>query len=135
MNNLGAAPGGWTYQLVKHGIFTYAVDNGPMEESLVSTGLVDHHQEDAYKFQPRGHVDILVCDMVDKPSLVVKLMKHWLGEGLCDMAVFNLKLPMKKRHQEVQSCLDELRKIAGLELRAKQLYHDREEITVWARRS
>jgi len=45
---------------------------------------------------------------------------------------------MKKRHDEVQLCLDlvaDALATAGKrgELRAKQLYHDREEITVFAR--
>ena len=28
--DLGACPGGWTYQLVKRGLFVYAVDHGKM---------------------------------------------------------------------------------------------------------
>ena len=131
--DLGAAPGGWTYQLVKRKIFTYAVDNGPMAESLMESGLVEHCREDAYKFRPRGHVDILVCDMVDKPSLVTELIKRWLENRYCDMAVFNLKLPMKKRQQEVMTCLQSLGEVGQVEIRAKQLYHDREEITVMVR--
>jgi 23S rRNA (cytidine2498-2'-O)-methyltransferase len=50
--------------------------------------------------------------------------------------MFNLKLPMKKRYDEVQLCLGSMRETlrgrGGLEVRAKQLYHDREEITVFA---
>ena len=38
--DLGAAPGGWTYQLVKRGMLVTAIDNGPMAESLMDTGLV-----------------------------------------------------------------------------------------------
>ena len=48
-------------------------------------------------------------------------------------AVFNLKLPMKKRWQETRLCLDLFAQQAQkpLTIRAKQLYHDREEITVF----
>jgi 23S rRNA (cytidine2498-2'-O)-methyltransferase len=62
-------------------------------------------------------------------------MAQWLAEGACRHAVFNLKLPMKKRYDEVQQCFSLVRDaLAGrVELRAKQLYHDREEITVYAR--
>ncbi len=44
---------------------------------------------------------------------------------------------MKKRYDEVQLCLALLREgvPAALDLRARQLYHDREEITVFARRA
>ena len=36
--DLGACPGGWTYQLVKRGLFVYAVDHGKMAASLHDTG-------------------------------------------------------------------------------------------------
>ena len=98
----------------------------------MATGLVEHCREDGYKFLPRGNVDILVCDMVDKPSLVTDLIIRWFSEQKCRMAIFNLKLPMKKRFQEVQSCLDRLAEVPNLRLKGKQLYHDREEITVFA---
>ncbi|MFI4954091.1 MAG: hypothetical protein ACHP7M_13210, partial [Burkholderiales bacterium] len=79
-----------------------------------------------------------VCDMVEQPRRVAGLMAQWLGQGWCRYAIFNLKLPMKKRHDEVRLCLDVVRGAGAdtgrrVELRARQLYHDREEITVFAR--
>jgi 23S rRNA (cytidine2498-2'-O)-methyltransferase len=61
-------------------------------------------------------------------------MATWLREGWCRQAIFNLKLPMKKRWLETQLCLQRVSDEAGmpLRLRARQLYHDREEITVFA---
>lgn len=38
--DLGACPGGWTYQLVKRNMWVYSVDNGPMAQSLMDTGQV-----------------------------------------------------------------------------------------------
>jgi 23S rRNA (cytidine2498-2'-O)-methyltransferase len=76
-------------------------------------------------------VDWLVCDMVEQPRRVAELIANWLEQGWCRHAVFNLKLPMKKRYEEAQSCLARVR-AAAREVRAKQLYHDREEITVFA---
>jgi 23S rRNA (cytidine2498-2'-O)-methyltransferase len=48
--------------------------------------------------------------------------------------VFNLKLPMKKRYDEVQRCraaIEETLARAGVRhrLRLRQLYHDRAEVT------
>src|SRR5690625_7660960 len=40
--DLGAAPGGWTWQLVQRGMFVGAVDSGPMAQELMGTGLVTH---------------------------------------------------------------------------------------------
>ncbi|TBR44768.1 23S rRNA (cytidine(2498)-2'-O)-methyltransferase RlmM [Marinomonas agarivorans] len=133
--DLGAAPGGWTYQLVERGIQVIAIDNGPMQDNLMATGLVDHQKADGFKYQPQRQVDWLVCDMVEKPTMVAELMARWLAKGWTKRAIFNLKLPMKKRHEEVTNCLEIIRrslKNAGreYEMQAKHLYHDREEITV-----
>lgn len=135
--DLGASPGGWTYQLVRRGLFVYAVDHGKMAASLHDTGRIEHCPEDGFKFQPpkRKRVDWLVCDMVEQPSRISALIAKWLVNGWCRETIFNLKLPMKKRYVEVQTCLqnlaDELEH-HGLTFRiqAKHLYHDREEITV-----
>jgi 23S rRNA (cytidine2498-2'-O)-methyltransferase len=61
-------------------------------------------------------------------------MAEWFANGWCERAIFNLKLPMKKRWLETRLCLDQFAADAGglLVLRARQLYHDREEITVFA---
>ena len=133
--DLGAAPGGWTYQLVERGMRVTAIDNGPMGELLMATGLVDHQKADGFKFQPPRQVDWLVCDMVEKPQMVTELMAKWLSQGWTRRSIFNLKLPMKKRFQEVSTCLALLKDSldnAGrqYEIQAKHLYHDREEITV-----
>ena len=135
--DLGACPGGWTYQLVKRGLFVYAVDHGKMATSLHDTGRIEHCAEDGFKFQPpkRKPIDWLVCDMVEQPIRISKLMAKWLINGWCREAIFNLKLPMKKRYQEVQLCLnyleEELTKQGfWFKIQAKHLYHDREEITV-----
>ncbi|MDB6164543.1 MAG: rlmM, partial [Xanthomonadaceae bacterium] len=50
--------------------------------------------------------------------------------------IFNLKLPMKKRWQETRLCLDLFCEQAdkAVVVRARQLFHDREEITVFAGR-
>lgn len=132
--DLGAAPGGWTYQLVRRSMKVTAVDNGPMQPALMESGQVQHMREDGFRFQPKKNVEWMVCDMVEKPARVTERMATWLREGWCKRAVFNLKLPMKRRWQETQLCLQHLRDDTGLELdiRARQLYHDREEITVYA---
>ena len=138
--DLGACPGGWTYQLVKRGLFVYAVDHGKMAASLHDTGRIEHCAEDGFKFQPpkRARISWLVCDMVEKPSRIADLIAKWLLNGWCNASIFNLKLPMKKRYQEVQQCLQSIAdKLDAAKmpftLQAKHLYHDREEITVCIR--
>lgn len=137
--DLGAAPGGWTWQLVRRSIRTIAIDNGPLDSALMESGLVEHRRVDGFAFQPPRSVDWMVCDMVEQPRRVAELVARWLERSWCRRAIFNLKLPMKKRYDEVQLCFSILREAAGakpgsIDLRAKQLYHDREEITVFAAR-
>ena len=132
--DLGACPGGWTWQLVNRGIRVTAIDNGPMDQALMDGGLVTHIREDGFTYTPQKPVDWLVCDMVERPMHITRLISRWLTEGHCRHAAFNLKLPMKKRYDMVMECreyiLDELQQInATATFRIKQLYHDREEVT------
>ncbi len=134
--DLGAAPGGWTWQLVKQHMFVIAVDNGPMNVDLMESGQVEHRREDAFTFMPSKPVDWMVCDVVDKPARVTELMLKWALNGWCRNAIFNLKLPMKQRFDEVERCLEHLRaELTAVDidyrLQARHLYHDREEITCW----
>ncbi len=134
--DLGAAPGGWTWQLVNRQLKVLAVDNGPMDDGLMASGRVTHLREDAFTFKPRYSVEWLVCDIVDKPARVMQLMEKWLLNGWCRYTVFNLKLPMKQRWKTASQLLAQLQERlaeAGIQydIRAKQLYHDREEITVY----
>jgi 23S rRNA (cytidine2498-2'-O)-methyltransferase len=75
-----------------------------------------------------------VCDVVDKPARVADLVGRWFERGDCRNAIFNLKLPMKRRHEEALACIEHLSARLGrigqaTRLRARQLFHDREEIT------
>ncbi len=66
--DLGACPGGWTYQLTKRSMMVDAVDNGPMAQSIMDTGQVVHHQEDGFRYEPTNpNIYWVVCDMVEKP--------------------------------------------------------------------
>lgn len=132
--DLGAAPGGWTWVLVRHGLHVVAIDNGPLRPHLFDSGLVEHLRADGFAWQPQRPLDWMVCDMVEQPKRVAARMAEWFAQGWCRHAVFNLKLPMKKRWAETQACLSDFVNGAQrpLTVRARQLYHDREEITVFA---
>ncbi|WP_070988658.1 23S rRNA (cytidine(2498)-2'-O)-methyltransferase RlmM [Halofilum ochraceum] len=135
--DLGAAPGGWTWLLRHYGVTVSAVDNGPLAQSLIEDPGVDHRAEDGFQYRPRRPVDWLVCDMVERPHRIARLLAEWLSRGDCRHAIVNLKLPMKQRWQTVSSQVDTI--AAALpgdgRLLANQLYHDREEVTLFATRS
>src|SRR5690606_27732221 len=132
--DLGAAPGGWTWVLTRHGLRVSAIDNGPLRQHVLDTGLVEHLRADGFHWQPPRPPDWMVCDMVEQPRRVAERMATWLREGWCRQAIFNLKLPMKRRWDETRLCVDLVAEQARrpLAIRARQLYHDREEITVFA---
>jgi 23S rRNA (cytidine2498-2'-O)-methyltransferase len=132
--DLGAAPGGWTWQLVQRGLRVVAIDNGPLKGAVTSDPLVEHLRADGLTYRPRRAVDWMVCDMVLSPSRIATLVASWIADGACRRSIFNLKLPMKKRDAEVQRCAtiirDTLReRRVKHTLSFRHLYHDREEIT------
>ena len=137
--DLGAAPGGWTWQLIRRGIKTYAIDNGPMKGACDGHPLVKHLRADGFRYRPQHPVDWLVCDMVEQPARVSDLIAAWFVGGLTRQAIFNLKLPMKKRALALRDALDRIGDaLDAAEIRhtvaVKQLYHDREEVTVYLAR-
>ncbi len=133
--DLGAAPGGWSWQFVQRDCLVTAIDNGPMDDALLRSGMVEHIRTDAFTYTPKKKVDWLICDMAERPLHVSRLIARWFTNGDCSNAIFNLKLPMKKRLASVQDCINLLDdKLAEANIKntiqAKHLYHDREEITV-----
>jgi 23S rRNA (cytidine2498-2'-O)-methyltransferase len=120
--DLGAAPGGWT-------------DNCAMAPSVIATEMVEHLRADGFTWRPQRPVDWLVCDMVEQPSRIASLMADWIGSGRARHAIFNLKLPMKRRLDAVEQCRTLIHKrlasVGSYDLRIKHLYHDREEVTAY----
>ncbi|HYQ98476.1 MAG TPA: 23S rRNA (cytidine(2498)-2'-O)-methyltransferase RlmM [Casimicrobiaceae bacterium] len=137
--DLGAAPGGWTWQLAHRGLRVTAVDNGPLKGEVAQDPLVTHLRSDGITYLPRRPVDWLVCDIAEQPSRIAALVARWIGEGHARRAIFNLKLPMKRRFEETMRCrqiVEDLVRRArvncGISLR--QLYHDRREVTGFVER-
>jgi 23S rRNA (cytidine2498-2'-O)-methyltransferase len=130
--DLGAAPGGWTWQLARRGLRVTAVDNGPLKGEVRDDPLVTHLRADGLAYLPKRPVDWMVCDIVEQPSRIAALVARWIGDGHARHAIFNLKLPMKKRYDEVRRCeriiIDALAKARVKHTVAlRHLYHDREE--------
>lgn len=137
--DLGAAPGGWTWQLANRGLRVTAIDNGPLKGPVAQDPLVEHLRVDGLQWRPRRRVDWMVCDIVLQPSRIAALIAGWIADGACRHTIFNLKLPMKKRYAEVERCAALIRNVLEQRrlrytLSFKQLYHDREEITGYCAR-
>lgn len=132
--DLGAAPGGWSWLLQRRGLEVLAVDNGPLKGEVATAEGVTHIRADGFTWRPPRPVDWLVCDMVERPQRVAALAADWFAAGRCRYAVFNLKLPMRRRYAAVEECLKVVRDHLGstpARVAARHLYHDRDEVTAF----
>src|SRR3546814_12716021 len=94
---LGAAPVGWTWVLTRHGVRVSAIDNGPLRQHVLDTGLVEHVRADGFHWQQPRPLDWMVCDMVEQPRRVAERMATWVRGGRCRQAHFYPTVPMKQR--------------------------------------
>jgi 23S rRNA (cytidine2498-2'-O)-methyltransferase len=132
--DLGAAPGGWSLSALKRGATVIAVDNGPLREPVKSHPKLTHLKTDALKYQPAGPgpVDWLLCDVLERPEMIVELLRKWLGKKWCRHFIVNLKVGRQdpiELIKEIRSHKNGLLSFCQ-SLSIRQLYHDREEITL-----
>ena len=132
--DLGAAPGGWSYSAAKRGARVVAIDNGPLKGGALGHPLIEHRQEDAFRFRPAAgqRQDWLFCDMVEDPKRVLDLVTQWTRHRWCRHFVVNLKFG----HADALALLDQVRRSSESPLRdcatahVRHLFHDREEFTL-----
>lgn len=134
--DLGAAPGGWTQRLVARGARVITVDPAELLPELAGHPRVQHVKGSAFDYTPEEPVDWLFCDMAWRPLEVAQLLAKWARNGWASQLVANIKLPMKDKNpilRRVRHILTEEGGWQGLTMR--QLYHDRDEVTVTAHRT
>ncbi len=132
--DLGAAPGGWTWLLLRRKTRVIAVDRANLQPDIARDRKVLHLRDNAFTYRPEEAVDWLFCDMVWKPAEVGKLLAMWGEKHWARYLVSNIKLPMKRRLSMVNDVKRLLAAGGWREIRARQLYHDRDEVTLHARR-
>ena len=132
--DLGAAPGGWTQRLVERGARVLAVDPGRLRPELERHPKVRHVAGSAFAFEPDEPVDWLFCDMAWRPLEVAQLLAKWARRGWATHLVANIKLPMRDKNPILFRVRRILEDAGWRQLSVRQLYHDRDEVTVTARR-
>ncbi|WP_019006169.1 SAM-dependent methyltransferase [Cohnella laeviribosi] len=133
--DLGAAPGGWTSVLLERGLKVTAVDPAEMADSLKGHPRLRHLRRNAAEvdFAP-GSFDLLVCDMSWDPYHTCRIVSNLapaLSAGAS--ALITLKLMHRKPLQTISALKAEYGKAFEI-VRIKQLFHNREEVTMWVRR-
>ena len=132
--DLGAAPGGWSWVLLEKRARVIAVDPAKLRPDLYERRGLRHVQESAFTFEPDETVDWLFCDMAWRPLEAAALLAKWARRHWARMLVANLKLPMKRKAEMVIRLREVLAEGGWTRIRMRQLYHDRDEITVVAAR-
>jgi 23S rRNA (cytidine2498-2'-O)-methyltransferase len=132
--DLGASPGGWSYSALKRGATVTAIDNGPLKEPVKSHPNICHLRADAftYRYEYGKPVDWLLCDIIDHPEIILDLLHQWLDQGWCRYFIVNLKLGRLDPIMLLKEIRDPQTGLVPFcaSLSVRQLYHDREEITL-----
>lgn len=129
--DLGAAPGGWSWSLLKRGCQVTAVDNGPMK---VESPHLSHVRGDGLTWGPEK-VDWLVGDMLIAPGICLSMLRRWVDAKAMQAFVINVKIPQQQPIPALKPLLDYLKKQSAYTWQARQLYHDRREITLMGQRA
>lgn len=133
--DLGAAPGGWTSVLLEYGLQVTAVDTGDMDERLFKYPGFRYIKSNASDLKlEKDSFDLLTSDMSWNPKNTARIVigaSEYLKAG--GTAVVTLKLmgeKVRKTIREVVSLYDEVFEV----LEAKQLFHNRDEVTLYLRK-
>jgi 23S rRNA (cytidine2498-2'-O)-methyltransferase len=134
--DLGAAPGGWTRILREHGQEVWSVDPGELDPRLRGDRRIHHAATTAGRFfaENRVRFDVVVNDMRMDQVMSARMMldagSHLRRAGL---AIVTLKGGGRNPLDGARRGMDVLRQEYDV-LHARQLHHNRNEITVIARR-
>ncbi|WP_344026315.1 SAM-dependent methyltransferase, partial [Kribbella jejuensis] len=133
--DLGASPGGWTRILRQHGQEVWSVDPGSLDPRLRADRRIHHEATTAGRFFANNRVrfDVVVNDMrmdqVTSARMMLDAAAHLRRGGL---AIVTLKGGGKNPLDGARHGIDVLRERYDV-LHARQLHHNRNEITVVAR--
>ncbi len=134
--DLGASPGGWTRVLRQKGLLVTAVDPGMLHKSLAHDKAIRHLPMAAEKYltQYPDSYDLIVNDMRmdarDSARLMVKYEPYLYAHG---EILMTLKLPTTDPLKPLDHALNILKE-AFTVVQTRQLFHNRNEVTVYLRK-
>lgn len=130
--DMGAAPGGWSRLLLKNNLRVIAVDPAELHPSIRMNPNLVHYKQviRSYLRKNKRRFDLVVNDMRIDTLATVKIMdsvSKYLPQNA--LAIVNLKLPTKGFVKKVNTALNILKRKYEI-IGARQLFHNRQEITV-----
>lgn len=130
--DIGAAPGGWTSLLLERGLTVTAVDPAKLDASLLKHPKLTYLAKKADEVVfVSGQFDLLVCDMSWSHRQMTKLVRelmYALQPG--GTAIITVKLMHKKAFQTIREVVEDFAGMMTLQ-QAKQLFHNRDELTLF----
>ncbi len=138
--DIGASPGGWSRVLADHGLKVDAVDPGDLDPRLRSNRSITHVRRRIQEYRPGPKefaviVNDMKMDARDSIEIMLSFSRRLQPGGL---AVVTLKMPKSGDARVMIDMLrDDLDRLSsGFEvIGARQLYHNRSEVTVALRRA
>ncbi|MEZ0327360.1 MAG: SAM-dependent methyltransferase [Fimbriimonas sp.] len=137
--DIGASPGGWSRVLAAHGLQVDAVDPGDLDRRLKGNRMIRHFRKRIQEYSASSkEFGVIVNDMKMDARDSIEIMLGFAGRLARDgVAVITLKMPrMGGSASEARAVIEMLRDdLARLASRytivgARQLYHNRSEVTV-----
>ncbi len=134
--DLGAAPGGWTRVLRQRDQYVTAVDPADLDPALLADSKVRHKRMTAedYLAEIPDKFDIIVNDMRqdarDSARLLASFSPYLYPQGA---GIMSFKLPESGKAQIIDHAFNILQKSYRIAA-ARQLFHNRNEITVYLRK-
>ncbi|HLO04354.1 MAG TPA: SAM-dependent methyltransferase, partial [Symbiobacteriaceae bacterium] len=133
--DLGAAPGGWTSLLLERGMHVTAVDTGELAPTVRQHPLLTFRQENVEQVNfPPDTFDVITCDMSWNPLHTARLVARLApavkagGDG-----ILTVKLMLENPTRTIRQVTEIIAETFEV-LRIKQLYHNRDEVTLHLRR-
>ena len=133
---IGSAPGGASYYLLTQGFKVIGVDNAQMDPIVFHHKHFLHLKKNASAVMKKDFTDKvkwLAMDINVKPEIAFMELKKLLPE-LVDLkgALLTLKMPKTDGYLEVPEYLKRLSKLGFKNLKAKQLFYNKQEIFIFA---
>lgn len=130
--DLGAAPGGWTKVLINNGIECTSIDPSYLKPEIANNSRVKYYHmtvEDYIKLDLHNTFDIVVNDMkmdVKKSINIINQFYYKINDG--GIVIITFKLPHEFSYKDI---VNNIGMFDGfLLIGARQLFHNRSEITV-----
>lgn len=134
--DLGAAPGGWTRELMRHMAEVVAVDPADLDPRVAALPGVTHLRARIEELAPEelGRFDVLTNDMNLEPLASARMMVQFaplLVPG--GLAIMTIKFPTRRRERHVREAREVLVR-AYDQMRVATMPHNAREITAVMRR-